>query len=82
MPHTRYADPRQPVALATLALLGWEFLGVLGGGSYWLHYLLGLIPGLVLATAQLTPRRGWLAVAARAAVGYAALVALVTVQER
>jgi hypothetical protein len=70
--------PRQPVALATLVLLGWELLGVLGGGSYWLHYLLGLIPGLVLAVAQLTPRRGWLAVTARAAVGYAALVALIS----
>ena len=70
--------PRQPMALATVALLGWELIGVLAGGSYWLHYLLGLIPGLVLAVAQLTPRSGRLGVTARAAVVYAALVALVT----
>lgn len=70
--------PRQPIALATVALLGWELFGVLAGGSYWLHYLLGLIPGLVLAVAQLTPRPGRLGVTARATVVYAALVALVT----
>ena len=70
--------PRQPVVLATAALLSWELVGVLAGGSYWLHYLLGLIPGLVLAAAQLTPPTHRLAITARASVAYAAAVALVT----
>ncbi|GAB3199461.1 hypothetical protein GCM10027062_16190 [Nocardioides hungaricus] len=34
-----------------LAMLAWELVVVLSGGSYWLHYLMGLIPGLVLLTA-------------------------------
>lgn len=34
-----------------LAVLAWEMLVVLAGGSYWLHYLMGLVPGLVLLTA-------------------------------
>ncbi len=34
-----------------LAVLAWEIFVVLGGGSYWLHYLMGLVPGLVLLTA-------------------------------
>ena len=28
-----------------LAVLAWELFVVLGGGSYWLHYLMGLVPG-------------------------------------
>lgn len=34
-----------------LAVLAWELVVVLAGGSYWLHYLMGLVPGLVLLTA-------------------------------
>ena len=30
-----------------LALLSWELVVVLLGGSYWLHYLMGLVPGLM-----------------------------------
>ncbi len=50
--------------LPALVLLGWELVSVLGGGSYWLHYLLVLVPGLVLAVAaicagvQEAPHRG------------------------
>ncbi|MBZ5740147.1 hypothetical protein [Nocardioides mangrovi] len=33
-----------------VAVLAWELFVVLGGGSYWLHYLMGLVPGLVLLT--------------------------------
>lgn len=49
----RAADPpaaldlRLPVA----AVLVWETAAVLMGGSYWLHYLIGLVPGLVLLAA-------------------------------
>lgn len=45
-------------ALAVLAL---ELVVVLGGGSYWLHYLMGLVPGMVLlatAAAQRVQRPG------------------------
>ena len=49
-------DPR----LLLIPLLGWEVLAVALGGSYWLHYLIGLIPGLVLAITTIwahQPRR-------------------------
>ncbi len=39
-----------------IALLSWEFFVVLAGGSYWLHYLMGLIPGLVVLAAAATQR--------------------------
>lgn len=45
-------DLRWP-ALATLA---WELAVVLMGGSYWLHYLMGLVPGLVLLAAAACQR--------------------------
>lgn len=34
--------------LPALAVLVWELAAVAGGGSYWLHYLVGLVPGMVL----------------------------------
>ncbi len=37
--------------LPALALLGWESVSIVAGGSYWLHYLVVLVPGLVLAVA-------------------------------
>ena len=36
---------------AALVLLSWELTGAALGGSYWHHYLLALVPGLVLLTA-------------------------------
>ena len=47
-------DLRWPV----LALVAWELFGVFAGGSYWYHYLTGLLPGLALL-ACLTPTRWW-----------------------
>jgi hypothetical protein len=40
-----------------LAVLGWELAIVMLGGSYWLHYLMGLVPGLVLLAAAAAQRR-------------------------
>ena len=40
-----------------VALLGWELAVVLLGGSYWLHYLMGLVPGLVLLAAAAAQRK-------------------------
>lgn len=34
-----------------LAVIVWEVAAVLGGGSFWVHYLMGLVPGLVLLSA-------------------------------
>ena len=77
-------DLRWP-ALATLT---WEVFVVLGGGSYWLHYLMGLVPGLVLLTAAACqrplPSRGVLratyAVMAVSTVGALLLVAVRPIQ--
>lgn len=42
--------------LATLTVLAWESVSVVAGGSYWSHYLINLVPGLVLAVAVTTSR--------------------------
>jgi dolichyl-phosphate-mannose-protein mannosyltransferase len=65
-----------------VAVLAWELFVVLGGGSYWLHYLMGLVPGLVLlaaAAAQRSPRPGRLLATAYAVSGVSAVAALVVV---
>ena len=41
-----------PVALALLAMLVVEVVGVAGGGYYWTHYLIGLVPATALLTAR------------------------------
>jgi hypothetical protein len=43
--------------LPAIAVLGWELVVVLLGGSFWLHYLMGLVPGLVLLAAAASQRR-------------------------
>lgn len=50
----RRASPRNPVLLAGAALLLVELVGVVGGGSYWDHYLLATIPGVALLVALAT----------------------------
>jgi len=37
---------------AGAATTAWELVGAAGGGSYWLHYLVALIPGVVLWLSQ------------------------------
>jgi hypothetical protein len=51
------APPGLDLRWPAYAVLAWETLVVLSGGSYWLHYLMGLVPGLVLLTAAFTQRR-------------------------
>jgi hypothetical protein len=48
---------RDPLVVATGAMVTWEVVGIVGGGSYWAHYLVGLLPGAVLLVA-LTAMRG------------------------
>ena len=42
---------RSSLLWPALALLTWELVSVFAGGSYWLHYLMALVPGLVLLAA-------------------------------
>jgi hypothetical protein len=39
---------RPDLRLPAVALLLWEVAAIGAGGSYWLHYLIGLVPGMVL----------------------------------
>lgn len=73
-----FRGPATPLVWATLALVGWELFGVLVGGSYWLHYLIGLIPGLVLTVALLETTSGRLRAATRTVTAYAVLAAVVS----
>jgi hypothetical protein len=49
--HEWSPDPTWPV----LAMTAWELCGVALGGSYWLHYLAGLLPGLSMMVAMASP---------------------------
>lgn len=49
---------RTRLAWPVLALVVWEALGIAAGGSYWLHYLTGIVPGLVLLVAIARPWSG------------------------
>jgi hypothetical protein len=55
----RVGAPRGDHALvwAALAIAAWELFGAAAGGSYWLHYLTGLLPGLVLLVCLARPGR-------------------------
>ncbi|WP_151083747.1 hypothetical protein [Nocardioides cynanchi] len=53
---------RDPLTWALTAMLAAEIAGVVGGGSYWTHYLIALVPGAALLAgraAGVNPR-GWL----------------------
>ncbi|MGY2702615.1 hypothetical protein [Nocardioides sp. HB32] len=67
------------VRLLAGAVLAWEVMVVLAGGSYWLHYLLATVPGLVLlviVTVRYRPQRWrWTA----AVLGYAGVTAAAAV---
>ena len=74
--------PRLPWRTAALVLCAWELVAVLAGASYWSHYLVGLVPGLVLlvAVACRTPGRVARGILA-ATLGYVALAATVSWSE-
>ncbi|MCW2833210.1 MAG: hypothetical protein JWN68_1163 [Nocardioides sp.] len=54
----RVAPPAVNLRPAAIALLAWESVSMLAGGSYWLHYLLVLVPGLVFAVAVICAGSG------------------------
>ena len=70
------AAPLPDLRLLAGAVLAWELTGVALGGSYWLHYLIGTVPGLVLASAAVVvhhpTRTRWI----RMALTYGAIVSL------
>ena len=69
------ARPGVPVSILG-AVVGWEAFAVAAGGSYWLHYLVGLVPGLVLSSTvvvDVRPARRPLLVGV---LGYAAVAAV------
>ncbi len=67
------------VTAASLVMVMWESSAIVMGGSYWLHYLLGLVPGLVLITSLVTGGHGHWPVLGRSLVAYAAAAAVVAV---
>ena len=50
--------PRSPWAMAAGVLAAWELFGAFAGGSYWLHYLVGLVPSLAVGAGLLASRPG------------------------
>ncbi|MFI5625076.1 hypothetical protein ACIA03_16550 [Nocardioides sp. NPDC051685] len=66
---------RTPLAWPALAMTGWEVFAIAMGGSYWLHYLTGIVPGLVLLVAIVRPGHGS-RLALRWAVAYTVAAAL------
>lgn len=64
------------MAWPVLAICAWELLGVAAGGSYWRHYLTGVLPGLVTMVAIARPGR-WHKRVLTLAVAYTAAASLV-----
>ncbi|WP_310301715.1 hypothetical protein [Nocardioides marmoribigeumensis] len=73
------------LAWVATALVLFEAFSVKGGGGFWLHYLVGTVPGLTLVLAlslgRLHPRAGWWRWAPRLAIvgGVVAATCVVTV---
>jgi hypothetical protein len=60
-----------PLVVATVVMLVWEVAAALAGGSYWMHYLIGLVPGLTLSTAVIVRDPGRVAFLGRATITWA-----------
>lgn len=56
LPGIRLQRDREWV-FVVVGLMAWETFGVVAGASYWLHYLVGLVPALVLMSAAIAPQR-------------------------
>ena len=78
----RGARPASRLRAPAAAVLAWECVAALAGGSYWNHYLVGLVPGLVLCVGVAAPRASVGPVGRRLLVGglgYATVVATLAV---
>lgn len=78
LPHPP-SRPAIPGPVLALALLAWETVAIIGGGSYWLHYLIGLVPGLVMAVAVVAGHSPRSRARMRGAVTYALAATLLSV---
>jgi hypothetical protein len=68
--------PHADLVLMTAAVVAWETFAVAAGGSYWLHYLIGTVPGLVLVAAVSTRYRPDRLRLTGAALAYSAVLAV------
>jgi hypothetical protein len=50
---------RDPVTLALLVMLLMAVVGIIGGGQYWIHYSLGLVPVTALLAAYAVGKIAW-----------------------
>ena len=50
---------RDPVTLALLVMLVMAVIGIVGGGQYWIHYTLGLVPVTALLAAYAVGKVAW-----------------------
>jgi hypothetical protein len=66
---------RPDLRYPAMVLILWELFGVAAGGSYWLHYLIGLVPGLVLLSVAAAQRPPALSRWTAAVVAFACLSA-------
>ena len=71
--------PAVPGSTLAVALLGWETIAVIGGGSYWLHYLIGLVPGLVVVVAFVAGHSARSRARMRGAVAYTLAATMLSV---
>ena len=62
-----------------IAVLVWEAVAVGAGGSYWLHYLIGLVPGMVLLSVAAAQRGARPRLATSVALGVAVSSSVVAV---
>lgn len=51
--------PGRALVVGALAMALWEACAVALGGSYWLHYLTGLVPGVILLVTLVRPSDRW-----------------------
>ena len=65
-----------PVALLAGAVLAWEAVAIAGGGSYWWHYQMASLTGLVLAAVALSANGARTRRTVRITLAYAAAVTL------
>ncbi|HJR90119.1 MAG TPA: hypothetical protein VJ782_08205 [Aeromicrobium sp.] len=54
-----HLEPARYLAWPTIAMAAWEVIAAGISGSYWLHYITGLIPGVVLLVILAAPLARW-----------------------
>jgi hypothetical protein len=67
------------IRVLAAGVLAWEIFGIAAGGSYWQHYLLGTVPGLVLAVAAVAGSRPARLRWVSAALAYATVITVAAV---